>query len=145
MTIQLPARFLTPLRLEDIDGQTMALLEPLKFYSSDLKQIVRVDPPFVTDFASIPRLFQNVVPRNGRYDRPAVIHDAGYRGELRDITGAILSLTKARVDSLFREGMAAEGVGRFTRNAMYLSVRIFGRGSFQKASSGDANRDASVG
>ena len=131
-----PARFLTPLRLEDIDGHTMSLLEPLKFYSAELRMVVRVDPPFVTDFASIPRGFWNLIPKNGKWDRASVIHDAAYRLQLRDVTGKFFPATKSQADHLFREGMAADGVGKVTRNLMFAAVRLFGRGEFQKELAG---------
>lgn len=130
--LEIKARFLSPLRVEDIDGQHMALLEPMRFYSAELRRIVFVAPPFVTDFASIPRGFWNVIPKNGKWDRPAVIHDAAYRLQLRDVTGAFFPATKAQADALFREGMAVEGVGTFTRNVMWLAVKLFGGAAFQK-------------
>ena len=130
-----PARFLTPLRLEDIDGHTMSLLEPLKFYSAELRMVVRVDPPFVTDFASIPSFFYRVLPRNGKYDRAAVLHDAAYELQLRDVTGRFLPLTKAEADRLFREAMQTDGVDVVTRNLMYAAVSLFGRGQFQQKES----------
>ena len=127
-----PARFLTPLRLEDIDGHTMSLLEPLKFYSAEQRMVVRVDPPFVTDFASIPQILWNILPRNGKYDRAAVLHDAAYRLQLRDVTGKFFPATKSQADRLFREGMDADGVDRLTRNVMYAAVVIFGKFAFQE-------------
>lgn len=131
--LEIKARFLTPLRLEDIDGQHMQLLEPFKFYSGELRRVLRVDPPFVTDFASIPRGLWNILPKNGPWDKPAVIHDAAYRLQLRDVTGAFFPATKAQADKLFREGLEVQGVGRFKRNAMYWSVRLFGGGSYAVA------------
>lgn len=128
----IPARFLTPLRLEDIDGHTMSLIDELKFYSADLRMVVKVTPPFVTDFASIPSFFYRVLPRNGKYDRAAVLHDAAYELQLRDVTGKFFPATKAEADRLFREAMQADGVDRVTRNLMYVAVRVFGRGQFQQ-------------
>lgn len=133
--VALKARFLSPLRLEDIDGQHMQLIEPLRFYSAKLRRIVWVSPPFVTDFASIPRGFWNLIPKNGLWDKPAVIHDAAYRMQLRDVTGAFFPATKAQADTLFKEGLDVQGVGTFTRTAMYWAVKLFGHGAWQKAGS----------
>lgn len=133
--VPVPARFLTPLRLEDIDGQTMSLLEPLKFYSAELRRVVRVDPPFVTDFASIPRGFWNLIPKNGKWDRAAVLHDAAYRLQLRDVVGNFYPATKAQADRLFREAMKVDGVGKVTRGLMYAAVVAFGCCAFQQKES----------
>jgi hypothetical protein len=38
------ARFLTPLVTVDVDGGHWRVVSPFKFYSADLKRIVRVDP-----------------------------------------------------------------------------------------------------
>lgn len=127
-----PARFLTSLRVEDIDGRTMRLLEELKFYSAELRMVVKTEAGYVTDFASIPQFFWRVIPKNGKYDRAAVLHDAAYEGQLRDVTGAIFPATKAQADNLFKEAMAVDGVPTFQRDAMYYAVSVFGKGNWGK-------------
>lgn len=121
------AQFITKLRLVDLDGQHMQLEKPLGFYSAELRRVVEAPQGMVTDFASIPQLFANLLPKNGPYDYAAVIHDAGYRDELRLRSGDQTRLTRAQVDALFLEGMAAMNVGTFRRHAMWLAVRLFGQ------------------
>lgn len=120
------AQFLGPMRLEDVDGAHALLLEPLKFYSARHRGIFVVPPGFATDFASIPRGLWNLIPKRGKHDRAAVLHDAGYRGVIQTKSGQRVRLTRELVDALFLEGMAAAGVGWLTRSLMYRAVRLFG-------------------
>lgn len=108
--------FLTPLNLQDLDGEHWQLLTPL-LYLAESKRITTVPAGFVTDFASIPRGLWNLLPKNGKHDRAAVLHDWLY---------AHNGVTRAQADALFREAMQADGVGRTSRTLMYLGVRAGG-------------------
>lgn len=120
------AQFLTPLRMEDIDGAEAVLIEPLKFYSAKLQGIVVVPPGFRTDFASLPRGLWNVFPKRGKQDKAAVIHDAAYRGACVTHRFQPMHLTKGIADDLFLEAMQASGVNAVTRFCFYRAVRWFG-------------------
>lgn len=126
----LPAKFLTPLHIDDGNGTLRTLLEPFKFYSAELGRVVKVDPGFQTDFASIPRGVYNIFPKDGLWDKPAVLHDAAYTLQLKDLVGRPLLLSKAQADALFREGLEVVGVGTVTRTLMYWAVTLFGKGDF---------------
>ena len=81
--------------------------------------VVHVMPGFRTDGASIPRLFWRVLgsPYEPDIFAAAIGHDAMYRGEIvprRDADAAFLAL------------MAANGVPRMRRLAIWLGVRLFG-------------------
>ena len=76
---------------------------------------------FSTDLASIPRLFQSIVPKVGKHIQPAIAHDFCY-------TGNVAGMSKAEADSLFLEGMKSMGVWWLRRRVMYLAVRVGGKG-----------------
>lgn len=120
------AQFITPLRLEDVDGSEGILIEPLKFYSAELRGMVIAPAGFCTDFASLPRGLWNIFPKRGKQDKAAVLHDAAYRGALVTIAGDRMHLVKGLADDLFLEAMVASGVGAFTRTAFYRAVVWFG-------------------
>ena len=83
-----------------------------------------------TDGASIPRFFWRLIgpPMTGRYRQAAVIHDAGYTGDLQwRIDGALREYDRKAVDALFLRLMKALGVPWWRRRLMYLAVRWFGR------------------
>ena len=86
-------------------------------YRTRAWRLITVPAGFETDFASIPRGLWNILPKHGRQDKAAVLHDYLYVHN---------GVTRAEADALFREAMEAEGVGRVARNAMYLGVRIGG-------------------
>lgn len=125
------AQFLSKIRLEDIDGGHMMLIQPLKFYSAKLKGIVIAPAGFVTDFASIPRIATVVLPKNGLYDGPSILHDAAYRDALVNIRQERIHLIKPLADSLFLEAMQAAGVGAFSRTVMFNAVRFFGGTAYE--------------
>lgn len=126
------AQFLSPtMILAEADGAEGTLVEPLKFYSAELRGILIVPPGFTTDFASIPRGLWNLLPKRGKHDRPAVLHDGAYRDALVTVGGQRVHLTKPLADRLFLEAMQAAGVGVFSRTLMYNAVRFFGGDAYE--------------
>jgi len=81
--------------------------------------IVAVKPGFKFDGASIPKLFWSLVgsPFTGKYQRPALLHDALYGAEI---------FPRKICDEIFLEYMKEEGVGWWKRNLMWIAVRSFG-------------------
>lgn len=100
---------------DNLDG-TFTLLKRLSFVSSILG-LIDVPVGFQTDLASIPQIFQNIIPKVGRYDAAAVVHDYLYRYG---------HCTKAQADSVFLEGMTDLGVSYLTGHVIYLAVRLGG-------------------
>jgi len=86
---------------------------------------VTVPAGFISDFASIPRLFWRVLPPWGEYNRAAVVHDYLYRTHLR---------TRAGADDLFLALMVELGVSRWKRRVMYRAVRMFGARAYRNGS-----------
>lgn len=79
--------------------------------------LITVPEGTVTDFASIPRIFWNILPPWGRYGKAAIIHDYLYQ------TGVF---PKERADKIFLEAMQVLGVNWLTRKLMYQAVNWFG-------------------
>lgn len=101
------------------DGRTWVLLEPFSYDvgvegSGDT---IVVPVKFITDFASVPRLFWSVFPQWGKYGNAAVVHDYGYWTKAR---------SRAETDAIFLEGMKVLQVNPFTRGFLYGAVRLFG-------------------
>ena len=74
---------------------------------------------FVTDGASIPRIFWSFIgsPFTGFYRRPSLIHDELY---------ATQKFKRIYADRVFLEGMEDEGVSFWKRRLIYLAVRLRG-------------------
>ncbi|ECI5749343.1 DUF1353 domain-containing protein, partial [Salmonella enterica subsp. enterica] len=98
--------------------------EPFEFYlSDDNSDIISVPAGFVTDLASVPRLFWTLLPPDGKYAKAAIIHDYLYDNALR---------TKKEADLIFLDGMTVLGVPKWKRTIMYWAVRLFGRGMYNR-------------
>ena len=87
--------------------------------------VITVPKGFVTDFASVPKLFWNIVAPTGKHSFAAIVHDwLYYQGKVADGKPC----TKAFADLVFREAMREAGINRVRRQIMYLAVKWFGNG-----------------
>lgn len=124
--------FTTPLRVEILDdfrgNRILALL--LQSFSYDVGEegsgeTICVPAGFITDFASIPRLFWRLEPPLGRAGKAAVVHDYLYKTK-----GLDGKYTRARCDAIFREAMGVSGIPWLKRQAMWAAVRAGGGGGW---------------
>lgn len=72
---------------------------------------------FITDLASIPRIFWAILPPFGKYILAAIIHDYMYKSK---------QVSRKFADKEFLLRMKEDGVPFLTRNIMYHTVRAFG-------------------
>lgn len=109
--------FVSDLRLKDNeDGRTYTLLTPLVYLSSRWGGRIIVPDGFITDFASVPRGLWNLLPRVGRSNRAAVVHDYLYQ------QGGI---SRRVADAVFREALEVSDVG-WRRHLFWVGVRLGG-------------------
>jgi hypothetical protein len=139
--------FFGRLRVEYVNGRQWPLINPpddeqFGFRVRVGTSVLMIVPPdrFVTDFASIPRLFWLILPPVGdgaraRYGIAAVIHDWLY------VSGKVEGkpITKPFADKVFLACMTASRVSWLRRTVMYLAVSLFGRGCWSKH--GTTNRN----
>jgi len=107
--------FTTELVVEQIGDLDWRLVEPLRYEGHS--DTFEVPTGSETDFASVPGIFQWLVPRSGRYTKPAVLHDFLCRHG--DERGCDL----ADADGIFRRAMAELGVAFLRRWIMWGAVR----------------------
>ena len=91
--------------------------EPVSFYSELLAAWIDVPVGFETDFASIPRFLHRLLPKNGEYDAPAIVHDWLYSHGIYH---------KDTADKIFLEALTSINVAPWKRRAMYRAVAMFG-------------------
>ncbi|ECH9713658.1 DUF1353 domain-containing protein [Salmonella enterica subsp. enterica serovar Javiana] len=116
------SKFTTPAILAMLDHYLWRIHEPFEFYlSDDNSDIISVPAGFITDLASVPRIFWTLLPPDGKYAKAAIIHDWMYDNALR---------TKKEADLIFLDGMTVLGVPRWKRTIMYYAVKLFGRGMY---------------
>lgn len=139
-TVERKAKFLDPLKLEDLGGERWMVDEPLRFYSAKYSRTFKVPQGTITDLASIPTWVQvigaiiglvtpfrrRLFSKSGKYNRAAVLHDGAYGDVLVDVNGISLRVSKEMADNLFLEAMLADGVGEREARGMYKAVSIFG-------------------
>ncbi len=101
------------------DGKTWVLINPFGYEigkegSGDL---ISVKPGFMTDFASIPRLFWAILPKWGKYGNAAVIHDWLYWSQKK---------SRKESDNIMLEAMTVLTVKKWKKKLIYYAVRLFG-------------------
>lgn len=94
------------------------LTSPFKYISDKYVSVI-VPNGFVSDGASIPKLFYTIIgsPWSGKYSRGAIIHD--YLYFKKEVSRKIADLT-------FLEAMLVLGVPLWKRLIMYRALRMFG-------------------
>jgi hypothetical protein len=95
----------------DPTGSQWTLKTPIEF------EEITVPVGMITDFASVPRLFWNILPPFGTYLGPAVVHDYLYHSHI---------VTRKNADYAFLRAMTAIGVTKWKRWVMFYTVRLFG-------------------
>jgi len=118
--------FVGKLRLEDTelenaDYRALWLLLSVFGYVTKAGLSIQVPAGYITDFASIPRMFWRIEPPTGRVRRAAVIHDWLY---------ALMLVSRDQADRIFLEAMEVCGVPYLKRHAMYLAVRAGGASGY---------------
>lgn len=79
---------------------------------------IEVPKNFIFDFASVPKLFWQLFPKQGmRYDRASCLHDWLYVTEY---------FTRKECDKLFYKAMLSDNVAKWKAKTMYLAVRVGG-------------------
>ncbi len=105
-----------------VDGEGMfRLLSPLVYYSDLLGEEIVVPTGFETDFASIPRIFQNIIQVNGKHRKAAVVHD------YLCVNKKKLRMPQGLADKIFREAMRCLDVEFVESSLMYRMVRRYQR------------------
>lgn len=94
--------------------------ETLRYETREGDEII-VPAGFATDFASVPDRLRSFVAPWDETARPALLHDWLYYSHER---------SRKVADRLFREGLEEEGVGWWSRWAMWAAVRVGGRAAY---------------
>ncbi len=107
------------------DGKYWVLNEPLIYEHPKTKQIFEVPRGFVTDMASVPRLFWTAFPPCGKYTPAAVVHDYIYWHQPSNCN-------RECADNLLLIAMEESGVSFASRNAIFAGVRVGGESSWEE-------------
>lgn len=106
-----------PSQKEFADGKNWLLMEDVPYYAGQTQEHVVVPAGFVHDGASIPRSLHSALSKQGRYSRPAMVHDYLYWSQV---------CTRAQADNLLLIAMKETAVSKADRWLIYKSVRLGG-------------------
>ncbi|MFW9821364.1 MAG: DUF1353 domain-containing protein [Candidatus Thorarchaeota archaeon] len=109
-------KFIGSIIVKPLDSLRWELQEEIT-YITDNKEYINIPTGFITDFASVPRLFWNIIPPWGKYGKAAIVHDYIYKK---------LLFTRAYCDKLFLLIMKELKVPLWKRLTMYRAVRLGG-------------------
>lgn len=113
------AEIKTDLILHPLPDRKWRVVSPFAVETTTIGLIV-VPAEFVCDLNSIPRfLWWASTPAD--YPEAGVVHDWGYRGNLR----------RDVADAVYREILATLEMGKIRREGRFLALRIFGRFSYK--------------
>nr|DAY32484.1 MAG TPA: Protein of unknown function (DUF1353) [Caudoviricetes sp.] len=76
---------------------------------------------FITDLATIPRVFWSLFPPHDDYAKAAILHDYMYENAIA---------SKAEADIILYEAMQVLGVPKWKSKLFYLAVKYFGTGNY---------------
>jgi hypothetical protein len=116
----------TQLHFARIDGEGWYWGVLPMIYTEHEGAPVLIPALFLHDGASIPKVFQSMFSKTGKYLFAAVIHDWMYKSDCTQ------KMTRKDADILFLHYMKSYGVGWFTRYAIFQAVRVGGWGSWNK-------------
>lgn len=115
---------ITELKTTPIDDKYWLVNEEYRYQTS--KGLVVVPKGFRTDYASVPKIFRNIINTYGKHGRAAVVHDWLYSSKCK------INITRAEADKIFLEIMVEWSVKKYKRILMYMLVRMFGESHFRK-------------
>lgn len=96
------------------------VLESFEYYSEKFDgYIIQVPNGYRTDFASVPRIFWNIIPPIGTYSKACVIHDA-----LIDEKDSH-DFTIDEINEILFEAMTVLGVSSFNKYIIYGGVLFY--------------------
>ncbi len=99
------------------DGDWWVLIDPIPTRIGVSTEIITVPKGFVTDLASIPRIFWSAFPKTGPYMSAAMLHDYLYWDQ---------RCSRAEADRIFDIEMKSYGVNDTSRKLIFAAVSEFG-------------------
>jgi hypothetical protein len=113
------ARFLSLLQSVDIGWPEIMLLRPLAYEDDDGTRH-EVPAGFISDLASVPLGLRRIIPRAGRHNRAAVLHDWLYH--MRSMRR--LDMARAHADDIMLRAMRADKVPLPRRHLIRAALAV---------------------
>ena len=107
----------TALRLEYIGKSKWRVREDFYIYLERIKYSIVIPKGFITDLASVPRIFRSIIPRTPELTLPSCTHDSMYKDA---------KYPRKTCDLIFEDLMILTKVSKVKSKTMKLGVRLFG-------------------
>jgi len=117
--------FTDDLYVKDLNDGFFEVMREFRYYVGEENSVEYIDVPkgFITDFYSVPQIFQSIVPKTGKGNQASVLHDYLYTNHL---------YTQKRSDDIFLEAMTVLGMNVVQRYVIYYAVRLFGKFAYER-------------
>jgi hypothetical protein len=104
------------------DGKTWVIMRGFGYMHGppDAQNAIDIPIGFQTDFASVPWIFQWLIPKWGKYGNAAIVHDWLYWNQSSQYPREVS-------DGVFLEAMGIMRVDVFRKHVIYIAVRLMGR------------------
>lgn len=111
--------FTTDLVVRELGVNHWRVVEDLNYEGA--RETLTVRKGVETDFASVPRLLRWFIPKYGKYNKSAVLHD------FLCTEAKAGRFDRVDADGIFRRSMRELGVGYVRRRLMWVGVRLGGK------------------
>lgn len=101
--------------------------EAFRYYFDDasLNTYVEVPVGYLSDGASVPRIFWGLLPAWGAYGQAAVLHDYLCEHLTQIKNGQTVTITRKQADDAFKDACVALDVPRWKRNIMFIAIAVY--------------------
>ena len=131
------AQFLTELVTECIDDRAASgrgfwkVMEPFSYQSDILKKTITVEPGFITDYASVPRLPVLYLLFGDTSHKSAVLHDWLFHNHV--------VCDEQTANNVLLEASTVEGIVKWRRFGIWLGVKLGGKSSWEEDGQGNGH------
>ena len=133
-----------PIASDKLGKDYWRVAKAFSFYIGDVAdgRWVHIPEGYLTDGASVPRLFWSIIPPWGRYGQAVVVHD--FLCEYLSITvnGVPTSITRQQADEILGEAMAVLNVPQVTHDEIVTAVALYRITSGKTTASNDPAKRA---
>lgn len=100
---------------------------PFRYFFNDPSGNKYVEVPlgYISNGASVPRVFWDLLPPWGSYGQAAVLHDYLCENLLIMENGVPTTITRRAADDALKDACAALGVARWKRNLIFIGVVVY--------------------
>lgn len=117
--------FLNDLLTKDLDtGEDVELIKSL--WATTPYGKCQAQKGMISDKASIPKPARIVIPKSGKYNRSAVIHDGLYQNGRRIKTDPRSKISREIADEIYLGLMEYRNVAGWNRKTQWAILRMFG-------------------